>query len=196
MKVIGLTGGIGTGKSTASQFVRQKGYPVIDADLVAREMVLPGMPILEKLTAIFGEEILLRNGSLNRKALGQIVFDDETKRKTLDQLMHTEIIKAIWNRIALLSESQLHSAAFIDAPLLFETGMDKKCDTVWLIKADLNIRVHRITLRDQLTSEEVMARINSQMEENKKEQRADEVIDNSGSEEYMYQQLDGLLKKL
>lgn len=192
MRIIGLTGGIGTGKSTASDYLRKQGFAIIDADSVSREIVEPGTPLLEELTRHFGDNIRREDGSLDRKGLGAIVFADPKKRELLDRLTHGPILREIEARARALKKRG-GRGIIVDAPLLFETGLEEKCDQVWLITAEEALRIARVCARDGLTPEEVSARIGSQMEEGEKKKRADRVIDNSSSREALLRQLAGLL---
>lgn len=194
VKVIGLTGGIGTGKSTASAYLKQKGFAVIDADQIARQVVEPGMPLLMTLAKTFGSQILREDGSLDRKALASIVFSDPDKRRTLDGIMHGAIIQVIDEQIAACRKERCRGI-LIDAPLLFETNLDEKCSSTWLITARQDIRIARVCARDNMTREEVEARIRSQMDEGEKRRRANIVIDNSGTREELEMRLDEVLKQ-
>lgn len=196
MKVIGLTGGIGTGKSTASQYLQKLGFTIIDADRISREVVEPGKPLLAELKTAFGPEIILPEGALDRKALGSIVFSQEEKRLQLERIMHGEILRTIRDRVKEARQSGRYRAAFIDAPLLFETGLDGDCEIVWLITADDRVRIKRVMVRDGLTAEEVQARIDRQMSEEGKRRRADFIVDNSGAQSELYEALDALVAKL
>jgi dephospho-CoA kinase len=210
MKIIGLTGGIGSGKSTVTDFLISKGFHVLDADKIAREIVMLGSDMLIQLTAVFGKEILLEDGSLNREKLGQIVFADPEKKKLLDDLMHTEVLEIIHERILQFREEAdtltgkypdgdpkpQSKVVFIDAPLLFETGLDKSVNKVWVIGVDDETRIKRIMERDGLKRAEILKRINSQMDESKKRERADEILDNTGERDLLYRQIEQLLQKI
>lgn len=210
MKIIGLTGGIGSGKTTVSDYLISKGYHVLDADQIAREIVLPGSEMLIRLTAVFGEEIIAEDGSLNRKKLGNIVFSDAEKKKTLDSMMHTEILELIHERIHQFREKTEAAAKsaidpefrsrngviFIDAPLLFETGLHESVSEIWVVDADDETRIKRIMERDGLKREEILKIISSQMARNEKNRRADIILDNMGDQEALYRQLEELLKKI
>lgn len=197
MRIVGLTGGIGSGKSTVTDYLITRGFYVLDADKIAREIVLPGSDMLIELSAVFGKGILLEDGSLDRKKLGEIVFSDAEKKKTLDRLMHTRILELIHERIIQFREESEHaSAIFIDAPLLFETGLDKSADEIWVIDADDETRIRRIMARDGLQREEILKRIESQMTREEKNSRADVILDNTGDQEALYRQIDELLKKI
>lgn len=210
MKIIGLTGGIGSGKSTVTDYLIAKGFHVLDADKISREIVMPGSEMLIHLTSIFGEDILLEDGNLNRKKLGNIIFADADKKKILDELMHTEILEIIHDSILQLREENRHSAGngidemkaaqnkviFIDAPLLFETGLDKSVSKIWVIDVDDETRIKRIMERDGLNKEEILKRISTQMSRSEKNRRADILLDNTGDRETLYQQIDQLLQKI
>ena len=203
MKIIGLTGGIGSGKSTVTDYLISRGFHVLDADKISREIVMPGSEMLIQLTDVFGKEIILEDGNLNRKKLGSIVFSDPENMKILDGLMHTEILEVIHERIikirgeaAGLPTSQNRKAIFIDAPLLFETGLDQSVNEIWVIDTDEETRIKRIMERDGLQREEILKRIHSQMSRKEKNKRADVILDNSGDLEKLYQQLDHLLQNI
>lgn len=210
MKIIGLTGGIGSGKTTVSDYLISKGYHVLDADQIAREIVLPGSEMLIRLSAVFGEEIIAEDGSLNRKKLGNIVFSDAEKKKTLDSMMHTEILELIHERIHQFREKTEAAAEsaidpefrsrngviFIDAPLLFETGLHESVSEIWVVDADDETRIKRIMERDGLKREEILKIISSQMARNEKNRRADIILDNTGDQKALYRQLEELLKKI
>lgn len=193
MKIIGLTGGIGSGKTTVSDYLISRGYPVLDADRIAREIVLPGSEMLIRLAAVFGEEIIREDGSLDRRKLGDIVFSDPEKKKTLDSLMHTEILELIHERIYRFRESA--EVIFIDAPLLFETGLDKSVNEIWVVDVDNETRIKRIMERDGLKRDEILKRISTQMTREEKNRRADVILDNTGDQEALYRQIEQLLKK-
>ncbi|MEL7656984.1 MAG: dephospho-CoA kinase [Bacillota bacterium] len=203
MKIIGLTGGIGSGKSTVTDYLISRGFHVLDADKISREIVMPGSEMLIQLADVFGKEIILEDGNLNRKKLGGMVFSDPEKMKLLDGMMHTEILEVIHERILQFREesdglpkNKNSKAIFIDAPLLFETGLDKSVNEIWVIDADEETRIKRIMERDDLKREEILKRINTQMARDEKNNRADVILDNSGDREKLYQQLDNLIKNI
>lgn len=202
MKIIGLTGGIGSGKSTVTEYLISRGFHVLDADKIAREIVTSGSDTLIELVSIFGKEILQEEGSLDRKKLGSIVFSDIDKKKKLDELMHARILETIHERILKFHEEvdhaaiPKHKAIFIDAPLLFETGLDKSVNEIWVIDVEDETRIKRIIERDGLKRDEILQRINAQMPRNEKIKRADTILDNNADQEQLYQQLDKLLLKI
>ncbi len=194
MKIIGLTGGIGTGKSTVSNFLLHRKHVVIDADKIARDVVMPGQPGLVQIAQIFGDDILLPDGNLNRAKLGEIVFNDGTKRDTLNKIIHPHIREVINARIeqARIAGKEI---VFLDIPLLYEGGFETICHAVWVLYVPEQVRVSRIMERDNLTREAVMKRISSQLDEMEKRQRADIIIDNSGDKKALFAQLEDLLKE-
>lgn len=194
MKIIGLTGGIGSGKSTVSSYLREKGYKIIDADEIAAEIVVPGSKLLDLLAESFGRDILQVDGSLNRKALAKVAFSNESQKKKLDSIMLKEIINEILHLLTFYEKSQ-QNIVFIDAPLLFEAGLDEKCHEAWVVDADDEIRIQRVIKRDSLAREEVIARIKNQMSREEKIRRASFVLDNSQEESSLYEQIDILLNK-
>ena len=192
MRIIGLTGGIGSGKSTASNYLLQKGYPVIDADKIAREMVSPESQILFKLADCFGKNILNQDGSLNRKHLAAIAFSSKEQKENLDHIMLNEIVQTIPREIESY-DKEGKELIFIDAPLLFETGLDKKSHEIWVVDATDEIRMERVIKRDGSTREEVLARVEKQMSREEQHKRASYVLDNSTTTEALYEQIDKLL---
>ena len=193
MRVIGLTGGIGTGKSTASEYLRKQGFSIIDADRISREIVEPGTLLLKELEKNFGSGIIKDDGTLDRKALAAIVFSDKEKKSRLDGLMHGHILDEIERKISE-SQSGEGRGIIVDAPLLFETGLEKKCDQVWLITADEKLRFLRVCERDGMDPEEVRARIQNQMADEEKKERAHRIVDKSGSKEALLAQLAELIE--
>lgn len=193
MKLIGLTGGIGAGKSTVSDYLKQKGYPVLDADLVAREIVEPGTETLSELSRTFGEEILNPDGSLDRGALAKIAFSDPENKKILDQIMHGKVIEILLSRAKAITEEPV---VFIDVPLLFETGMDRYMDQVWLVDADEDVRIQRVMERDGSSMEDVQKRIRYQSGRDEKIKRSDVVLNNCCDRDILYKQIDERLSEL
>ena len=191
--IVGLTGGIGTGKSTAAEYLVAKGMAHIDADAISREITekRPGEdnPVLEKIGQAFAPAPVLReDGSLDRKAMAGLVFHDPARKKQLEDILFGEIRAEIRRRIASAEEDMV----LLDVPLLFETGLDSFCDSVILITADRDTRILRVTKRDGCAPEDVEARIRNQMPDAEKAARADAVVDNSGSLEDLYRRLDAV----
>ena len=197
VRIICLTGGIGSGKSTVSRYLSGKGNIVIDADKIAREIVKPGSPVLKKLSAQFGEEIITDCGCLDRKKLADIVFKKSALREIMDCIMHGEILKIIKGRIAELIESDYKGLIILDIPLLFETEMDKliEHDEIWLVDAERDIRIERIIKRDGSSRDDILRRMDNQMSSEEKKKKAQIIIDNSGCENDLYVILGKLIEK-
>ena len=197
--IIGITGGIATGKSTVSRLLLEKGYRVIDADKIAREVVENGMPAYKGIVEKFGDQVVEENGDLNRKALGAIVFADERLLKKLNNIMHGYIFEKINYLIGeVLDDVDL---VFLDIPLLFEVREELEeegivCDEIWLIYANRQTQIDRLMLRDGISSENAISRINAQMDIEEKKLLASEILHNSGTVEELEEQLDRLLKKV
>ena len=195
MKIIGLTGGIGTGKSTVSAYLAQKGCRIIDADKISHQMTEPGSPCLLEIREAFGAEVFLGDGSLDRKRLGRLVFADAEKKAQLEEIITRRVIEKTLQLVQMYRQQQ-EKLVIIDAPLLFECGMQRYTDETWLVVCRSEKRIARIVARDGLTPEEIEARIANQMPEAQKEKRADHVIDNSGELSGLYAQIDALLAAL
>lgn len=196
MKIIGLTGGIGTGKSTVSDYLKQKDCIILDADAISRAMTAKGAPALEDIKKTFGEKYILEDGSLDRKALGNLVFNNKKLQNLLQQIITQKVVEDINEKIAELKERNCQNIVVIDAPLLFECGMFDIADENWLVSAELSVRLKRIAARDNLSEEEIMWRINSQMSQEEKEKYSQCIIDNSGSIANLYSQIDRQLERI
>ncbi|MCL2389078.1 MAG: dephospho-CoA kinase [Elusimicrobia bacterium] len=174
--IIGLTGGIATGKSESAKYFKALGAYVVDADKIARALTVRGEPLLEEIVKAFGEKILKSNGVLNRRAVGEIIFNDYSKKLKLERIMHARIIAAISNEV---SKKIKKYDIVINAPLLFEVALDRICDKIVVVYAPLKIQRARLAARDRLSPEQIDKRINSQMPMDEKIAMADYVIDNS-----------------
>lgn len=195
MTVIGITGGIGTGKSTVSEYLASKGYKIIDADEISRNITKAGSPVINELTGLFSNSILMSDGNLDRKKIADIVFNDCDKKKQLESIVTKRVIEAISSEIKDLRNSDTYDIIFLDAPLLFETGADKLVDVTWLITCDIDIRIKRVMSRDGSSEREIIARIKNQMPEEKKISKATVVIDNSKGKEDLICEIESLMKK-
>ncbi|MDR2132246.1 MAG: dephospho-CoA kinase [Clostridiales Family XIII bacterium] len=194
MTIIGLTGGIGSGKSAAGDYLVEKGYAVIDADALAREAVAVGSAGLSAVVARFGEDVLLPDGSLDRKALAARVFSDADALAELNAMLHAGILREMRARAERL-RAEGAKAVFLNVPLLIETGMQSEVDAVWLVDADEEERVRRVVARDGASSEEARLRIAAQLPSSEKRRHASEIIDNSGALCDLRAALDALLEK-
>jgi dephospho-CoA kinase len=179
-KVIGLTGGIASGKSTISNIFKEVGWPVIDADQVARQVVMPGSLGLAQIVSRFGSQVLQPDGTLDRATLGRMVFDDPQNLSDLDQIEHPLIMAAIDKQLAGFKKQGL-PVVVLDVPLLFETGMDQECDLTVLAVVDRKTQLERLMKRDHCSKAAALKRINAQMSLEEKMRRADVTIDNNGS---------------
>lgn len=192
--VIGLTGSIGTGKSTISKMFTDREIPVIDADLIAREVVEPGAPAYNGIVAAFGEEILYPDRTLDRKALGSIVFSDEAKRLQLNEIIHPAIRTEMLRQRDYYVTSK-HEYVVMDIPLLFESKLTDYVDKIIVVFVNPDVQIERITKRDDSSIEEAEQRIASQIPVAEKIKQADAVIDNNGSIAASSKQLEVILQK-
>ena len=196
MKVIGLTGNIGSGKSTVAQFFRELGAAVIDADSVAREVVEPGRPALVELTEAFGENILNADGRLNRGLVADIVFNDDKKREILNGIIHP----AIYNEITGDIQKYRNEGAgivIIEAALIIEKkGLLKLIDKLIVVSVNEETQVERLLGRGDLSREQISARIKSQSSNEEKVRHADYVIDNNSGLEKTREQVQQILGEL
>lgn len=175
--VIGITGNIACGKSLVSSILAELGAEVIDADVVAHEIMHPGSEVLRRITERFGNEILNEDGSLNRPALGQIVFGDPAALSELEQITHPPTVREVLRR----SGQSAAPAVVIDAIKLYESGLADHCDQTWVVYCDPDVQLQRLVERNGLTVDQAQQRINAQPPQDEKMRRADVVIDNSGS---------------
>ena len=192
MFVVGLTGGIGSGKTAVSQRFELLGISVIDADIVAREVVLPGEPALDKISHQFGEKILLSDGSLDRSALRKIVFDQPEQRDWLEQLLHPVIRERILEQLKLATSAYV----ILASPLLLETDQYLLVDHTVVVDVDEATQINRTTIRDSTDSKQVRAIIAAQMPRSARIERADSLLDNSGTEALLLPQIEELHHKL
>lgn len=176
---IGLTGSIACGKSTVSAYLRELGYPVVDADAISRLLTAPGGAALPALRRAFGDGVFHADGTLDRRALGSAVFADPQMRAQLNALLHPMIIGEVLRQ---LDEHDAPDAlVFGDVPLLFECGMQAHFDRIWVVTASRQTQIDRLAVRDGLSEAEAIARIDSQMTQEEKIARADAVISTEGS---------------
>lgn len=190
---IGLTGGVGSGKSTVSSYMHELGIPVIDGDKLAREAVIPGSLAMNRLRETFGPHIFLPDGSLDRLKVGEIVFNDEEKRQKLNGIIHPYI----WYRTReelIRAQKSGYSVAVLDMPLLLEISWQLRVEEVWLVEVPLEVQIARVISRDGFTRKQVMERIGKQMPTMNKMNYADVIIDNSRSVEDTRRQVREALK--
>jgi len=212
MRRIGLTGGIGAGKSAVTDWLRVRGYVVIDADEVAREAALPGAPALARVREAFGDGVFLADGALDRKALAALVFSDPEKLAALNEIFHADVYARMEEAFATAVGRHEHAPApapapafaysdhpaapcvFFSIPLLFETGAEERYDEVWLVTAPEDLRIARAAARDGCGSDEIRARIRNQLPEAEKRAKADVIIENGSSLEALHAQLEDILR--
>jgi dephospho-CoA kinase len=195
MKIIGITGGIGSGKTTVTEFLREKGYQVVDADLIARKIVEPGTEVLGELVLHFGDLILQPDGTLNRKKLAELAFMDKVQKNALDQITHGAILENVSTQIKEIQTQHNPKLVFVDAALLIESGLYQKMDEVWLVTAHEALRIQRVIARDRLDAERVKQRIQAQMNDEQKARHSFRIIHNSGTKLQLYNTLEKILRE-
>ncbi len=195
IKVVGLTGQTGAGKTRVAELLRQTGIPVIDADEVSRFVVEKNQMLVAELALAFGVGILDVDGKLVRKKLGRIVFGDKEKLDMLGSIIYPYIRAEVDSRVAALQAAG-ETMVVLDAPTLFESGAHKTCDAVVVVIAPLDLRLNRIIIRDRLTDEEARNRIRSQHDDEFYTQRADYILENDGSEAELEQKAYALAASL
>ena len=179
MKVIGITGSSGSGKTTLSKILNEReDVRVINADKVVREMSIPGSEYLNAIKETFGQEVFLEDGNLNRKKLAKKIYNDNVARENLNKLTFNYVVKEIITRIINIHSENVNFA-IIDAPLLFESGLDKCCDLVISLIADFDLKVKRICKRDNIDEETAKSRLKIQNEDSFYIEKSDFVIYNS-----------------
>lgn len=191
---IGLTGSIATGKSTVSQMFQSRKIPVIDADVIAREVVLPGTKTLEKIREHFGEEILTEGGTLDRESLGKVVFEHPEERKNLNEIIHPAIRKEM-KRQAEEAELAGEKLIVLDIPLLIESELQYLVDKVLVVYIPEELQLKRLMERNSYSEKEARQRISSQLPIEEKRKKADYIIDNSGTVKETEVQVDELIQE-
>nr|WP_318835948.1 dephospho-CoA kinase [Desulfuromonas versatilis] len=193
--ILGVTGGIASGKSTVAQVFRELGAIVVSADELARQAVLPGTPALRQLVERFGPQVLCADGTLDRAALSRIVFADPRARQDLNRITHPAIAALAEKRLAELRRQNPLLVVY-EAPLLFEAGAEGRVDAVLSVIIDERLQLNRLMARDRSGPEAAQARIAAQMPQSEKAARSDYLIDNSGSLEQLRQQVQALWSQL
>ncbi len=186
-RIIGLTGGIGTGKSTVSQYLaNQYHLPIFDADILARKAVNPDSPILTRIVKRYGNQICLDNGQLNRQKLGEIIFNNPTEKQWLESQIHPFVREKLEQAI---TQSLSDTLVFV-IPLLFEAKMTDLVTEIWVVSCPVERQIERIMRRNSLTKDDAIARIKSQLPLSEKLAQADVVIDNSDTLDTLWPQID------
>lgn len=193
-QILGLTGGIASGKSTIAKMIKECNIPVIDADEVSREVVKVGEEAYNSVVKTFGKEILHTDGTINREKLGSIIFNNEQERDKLNKIVHPAVRERMDQKKEMYKKNG-EVAIFLDIPLLFESNRKQTVDKVLLVFVDPPIQLERLMKRNGLTEEEARARISSQMPIQEKVKLADEVVNNNGTMEESKRQLLTILKK-
>ena len=194
MKIWGLTGNIGSGKSTVARLLATRGVPVVDADQIAREVVQPGRPALREIAARW-PQVIGKDGTLDRKALAARVFDDARQREELNRIVHPRIAEEVAARMGGLAGAG-HPVAVYEAALIVENGLHDGLDGLIVVTAPESAQLARLRLRDGMTEAEARARMAAQLPEAEKVRHATFVIENAGSEAELAAQVDELLNKM
>lgn len=192
-KIIGLTGGIASGKTTVSDYLKERGYTVLDADAYSRKTTAKNGPAIPAIKQAFGHDIVNTGGELDRKKLGSIIFNDADKRRQLNEIVHP-LIRDMMNSDEQKFIEEGH--VFLDIPLLFENGLNERCDFVVTVFVDRDTQLKRLTARNNLSIEEAEARINSQMPLAEKVRMSEYRLDNNGNLEALYKQIDQFIEEL
>lgn len=193
-RIIGLTGGIASGKSTVTSYLREKGYPVIDADRVVHDLQAPGGELYQALVEHFGREVLLDTGDLNRPALAQRIFSSQKEIAWSNQVQGDIIRKALVRERDRLAK--IEDLFFMDIPLLIEQGYLDWFDQVWLVYVTEDTQLQRLMERNVLTGVQARDRLAAQMPLDEKKAFVDLVIDNNSTRDYLYQQIDRALEQI
>lgn len=194
--IMGLTGGIASGKSTVSALLVSKGARLVDADAIAREIMLPGHEVLASVAEFFGAEVLQPDGTLNRSKLGDIVFRDPEARKTLNGLTHPVIRRITRERMEAFEREDASRLTVVDIPLLYETEQEDLFEKILVVYVPREVQIQRLIARNGLTEEQARARLDSQMDIELKREKADYVIDNSGDPAETEKQIERLMDRL
>ncbi|MBC1500280.1 dephospho-CoA kinase [Listeria weihenstephanensis] len=191
--IIGVTGGIASGKTTVSKMLQEAGYPIVDADIAARKVVEKGTEGARQIEATFGIEVFQANGELDRQTLGNIIFHDPKRREQLNAIVHPLVKQWMLAERDRLIENGAEIIVF-DIPLLIESKLEKLVDTIVVVAVDEETQLTRLMERNNATESEAIARISSQMPLSEKVKHANTVIDNSGSLQETKQQVDALVQ--
>lgn len=192
--IIGLTGSIASGKSTVSKMLEEKGYPIIDADKVARQVVEPGSETLKKIEVLFGAEVIKQDGTMDREKVGALIFSNPAMRKQLNDIIHPAIRgEMLRQRSAFLAEG--YQTIIMDIPLLFESKLQHFVDKILVVSVTEENQLARLMLRNGLSEQDAKSRISSQLPMTVKEEGADAVIYNNGTVEETALQLERILEQ-
>ena len=192
--IIGLTGSIATGKSTVSRMLKEKGYKIVDADEISRQVVEPGSTVLEEIASVLGSDLILPTGELDRDKLGALIFNDPLEREKLNKIIHPAIRQEMVRQKEFWLERGSQTV-IMDIPLLFESKLQSYVEKIIVVSVASSIQRERLMARNNLSLEEADARITSQLPVSEKEKGADAVINNDGTLEETERQLDAILSK-
>ena len=193
--ILGLTGSIASGKSTVSKMICEFGIPIVDADVIAKQVVEVGQVAYQKIVETFGPEILFENEEINRPALGAIIFNNPERREELNKIVHPEVRKVMLQQSKRLLDEG-HRIVILDIPLLFESKLTSLVEKTIVVYVDEENQIKRLMKRNNLSEEEAMARIKSQIPISEKVKLADYVIDNNDTIEYTNKQVKALITKI
>jgi dephospho-CoA kinase len=196
MMLVGLTGGVATGKSTVAKMFKRCGAVVIDADELARDVVKPGKPAWREIVELFGKTVLNQDRSLNRQALGSIVFRNPTKRRQLERIIHPRVAREQVRLTKAIARKDSKAVVIYEVPLLFEAGVDKRVDKTIVVTADRQTQIARLKKRNGLSRAEAIRRIRSQMPLAKKIQQADHALNGTLSRPSLRKHVGRLFKSL
>ena len=193
---IGLTGGIGSGKTSVAKHFAALGARVYHADEISRRALYPGAACYDRVVAAFGPEIVLTDGCIDRRRLGEIVFADETKRRALNEIIHPYVIDELFSRAERERTGERGDIAVFEVPLLFENGLHTRMDHIVVVSSTEENRICRVMERDALPREQVIARMRAQMPEEEKLLLADTILENNGTQDALMMQVDALYRRL
>jgi dephospho-CoA kinase len=196
MFVAGLTGSIATGKSTVSGILKELGALIVDADRAAHEVVLPGTKAFNEIVRIFGKEILQESGEIDRERLGRIIFNDPAMRSILEEVVHPEVVHSMDEQISSINSAFPDAVVILDVPLLIETGMHKGLSEVIVVYCPEDMQITRLMIRDNISREEALAKVRSQISIEEKRRYASELIDNSASQDNTRKQVKNAYDRL
>jgi dephospho-CoA kinase len=196
MILVGLTGGVATGKTTVAKMFKQCGAAVIDADQLAHDVVKPGKPAWRQIVKAFGKTVLNPDRTLNRRELGALVFGNRTKLRQLEQIIHPRVAREQQRLVRRIAKRKPHTVVIYEVPLLFEAGVDKRVDKIIVVTADRETQIARLKKRSGLSRAEALRRISSQMPLAKKIKQADHVLNGTLPPPSLRRQVGQLLKNL
>ena len=196
MILVGLTGGVATGKSTVAKMFKQCGAAVINADLLARQVVEPGKPAWRAIVKLFGKTVLNQDRSLDRQALGSIIFHNPKKRRQLERIIHPRVAREQARLTKAITRKDPNAVVIYEVPLLFEAGVDKRVDKIIVVTADRKTQIVRLKKRNDLTRAEAIRRIRSQMPLAKKTQQADHLLNGTLPRPSLRRQVGQLFRSL